>query len=246
MPDTIGRYEVQECLGQGSMGIVYLAKDTSALQRLVAIKVLKVDDEDMRLRFEREATLIGQFRHSNIVSVYDVGEHDGRPFITMEYIPGDTLADEIRERDPLTLERRLRLIEALCDGLAYAHAHDVIHRDVKPANLVIDNDGDLRILDFGIARGVASTGITQLGMVMGTPRYMSPEQLESPQVDHRNDIFAVGSVMYELLCYRSAFPGDHFDQVAHQIRTGTPAPSRDHRGPGAAEKPRGSGIESIT
>ena len=217
LPDTIGRYEVQKCLGQGSMGIVYLAKDPSALKRLVAIKVLRVDDDEMRARFEREAELIGQFRHNHIVSVYDVGDHDGRPFITMEYVPGETLADKINNRESLTLGRRLALIEALCDGLAYAHARNVIHRDVKPANLVIDDDGELRILDFGIARSVASTDLTQLGMVMGTPRYMSPEQLDNPQVDHRSDIFSVGCVLYELLCYEPAFPGDQLDFVTYRI-----------------------------
>ena len=227
IPDSIGRYEVIERLGQGAMGVVYLAKDPSALKRLVAIKVLKVDDEDMRARFEREAELIGQFRHPNIVSVYDVGDHDGRPFLTMEYVSGETLASKIDKKEPLTLDRRLRLAEALCDGLAYAHARDVIHRDVKPANLVIDDDGELRILDFGIARGGGSTGITQLGMIMGTPRYMSPEQLASPQVDRRSDIFAVGAVLYELLCYQAAFPGDQREYVTYQILHETPTPLRD-------------------
>ena len=226
IPESIGRYEIQECLGRGAMGIVYLAKDPSALKRLVAIKVLRVDDPDMRLRFEREAELIGQFRHSKLVSVYDVGDHEGQPFITMEYVPGETLAEKIRKQEPLTLERRLMMIEGLCDGLAYAHTRDVIHRDIKPANLIIDDDGELRILDFGIARGVASTGITELGMIIGTPRYMSPEQLDSPQVDHRSDIFAVGCVLYELLCYQAAFPGEQRDMVAHHIRTRSHTPLR--------------------
>ena len=192
LPSRIGRYKIQELIGKGGMGVLYRAIDPKIADRPVAIKVLRVDDEEMRLRFEREARMIGLLEHPNIVTVYDVGDHDGQPFIAMKFIPGDTLGDRIERHAPMPLGERLVLIEQLCDGLAYAHGRGVIHRDIKPANLMVHEDtGRLMILDFGIARASAQgtdiTHITQFGRLVGTPRFMSPEQLQGDSIDHRSD-----------------------------------------------------------
>ena len=205
------------------MGVLYLALDP-AIGLLVALKVLRVQGEEMRKRFEREARMIGRFQHPNIVTVYDVGLHEGQPFIAMEYIPGETLAEKILRQEPLHLSRRLEFIEELCDGLAYAHQRGVVHRDVKPANLIVHREsGRLKILDFGIARPtVKDTGITQLGTRLGTPRYMAPEQVQGFPVDQRTDVFAVGLVLYEALAYQPAFPGDEGQLVAYRITHESP------------------------
>lgn len=222
IPQTLGRYEIQEALGQGGMGILYLARDPW-IDRLVALKVLRDDDEDLRQRFSREARVIGRLQHLNIVAVHDVGEHEGQPFIAMEYVPGETLAQKIAAQDPLPLDRRLQLMQDLCGGLAYAHQHDVVHRDVKPANLIMHRDtGQLKILDFGIARLTTGTGLTQYGARIGTPRYMAPEQLAGRPVDYRCDVFAVGLVLYELLTYQAAFSGDDPEELARRILDSAP------------------------
>ena len=219
LPSRIGRYEIQELIGTGGMGVLYRAIDPKIANRPVAIKVLRVDDEEMRLRFEREARMIGLLEHPNIVTVYDVGDHDGQPFIAMKFIPGDTLAERIERHPPMPLVERLVLIEQLCDGLAYAHGRGVIHRDIKPLNLMVhEGTGRLIILDFGIARASAhGTGITQIGKLVGTPRFMSPEQLQGNSIDHRSDIFSVGLVLYELLSCRPAFPGQEAPLVAYRV-----------------------------
>lgn len=226
LPSTIGRYKVEKIVGQGGMGILYRAVDPKIADRAVAIKVLRVDDRKMRLRFEREARMIGLLEHPNIVTVYDVGEHEGQPFIAMRFVPGDTLAGLIERQVPMPLAERLVLVEQLCDGLAYAHERGVIHRDVKPANLMVDEgNGRVVIVDFGIARALSSdTGITQLGAILGTPRFMAPEQLQGGAVDHRSDIYAVGLVLYEFLSYRPAFQGDATPIIAHRILFGSPQP----------------------
>ncbi len=157
--------------------------------------------------------------HANIVTVFDAGEDNGRPFIAMEYITGDTLATLIDQRAPLPLIRKLELMRDLSEGLSYAHAQNVVHRDIKPANLIIDGTGRLRILDFGIAR-MMSTGMT--GTMVGTPSYMAPEQLQSGRADNRTDIFAVGVVLYELLSYQRAFSGNSQSHVFTRILTEEP------------------------
>jgi tetratricopeptide (TPR) repeat protein/predicted Ser/Thr protein kinase len=220
-PQSIGRYVVRERLGQGGMGVLYLALDP-AIDRLVAVKLLGVQGPELRERFVREAGLAGRLQHPNIVTVYDVGAHEGQPFIAMEYIPGETLGELIQRRATLSLRRRLELIVEACQGLAFAHRHGIVHRDVKPANLMVSRDsGALKVLDFGIARGMDSS-LTQAGMVMGTPNYMSPEQLEGRPLDHRSDVFALGLVLYEVLGYRQAFTGDTPQSVWHQIVSAQP------------------------
>ncbi|MFI5076793.1 MAG: protein kinase, partial [Vicinamibacteria bacterium] len=195
-----------------------------AIDRLVAIKVLRVDNPDVRERFQREARLAARLQHPNIVTVYDVGEHDGQPFIAMEYIPGETLAELIRRRAPLETRQRVEMVIEICSGLAFAHKHGIVHRDIKPANLILSRDSNiLKILDFGIARA-GESGLTQVGMVIGTPNYMSPEQVRGEAIDHRSDIFAVGLVLYELLVYRQAFEAETQPAVLMKILSDHPAP----------------------
>jgi serine/threonine-protein kinase len=208
------------------MGEVYRAHDP-AIGSDVAIKVLRVNSEDLQSRFRREARSAGNLRnHPNIVTIYDFGEHEGHPFIVMQYVEGKTLAEVIRQRIDLSLARKLQLMDMLASGLEFAHRRGIIHRDIKPANLMIDGDGTLKILDFGIAR-VGESGATQVGMIVGTPNYMSPEQIEGLPVDQRSDIFAVGLVFYELLTYRQAFPGDSTHGVLDRILKRAPEPLSD-------------------
>ncbi len=207
------------------MGVLYLARDP-LLERPLAIKVLSSLDDELRERFAREARSAASLKHPNIVTLYDVGDVDGRPFIAMEYIDGETLAEAIRRNAPLSLGRKLQLMMDLCAGLGHAHRNDIVHRDVKPANLMVTADGVLKILDFGIARITTGgeTGLTRTGMMMGTPHYMSPEQVEGTTVDRRSDIFAVGLVCYELLSYRKAYAGNAPHEVLYKIMYARPQP----------------------
>ena len=180
------------------------------------------DNDQLRERFSREARSIARLRHPNIVTIFDVGQHQGQPFIAMEYIQGTTLPGIIRTMAPLPIPRRLQLIEELCDGLAFAHRAGIVHRDMKPANLMVDEEGSLKILDFGIAR--VGPGMTQAGMLIGTLNYMSPEQVVGQGVDGRSDIFAVGGVLYELLAYRQAFSGGLDSGILNKILHLQPEP----------------------
>jgi serine/threonine-protein kinase len=213
----IGRYQVLDKIGDGGMGSLFLARDP-AIDRLVAIKVLRhgLDTEALRERFAREARAAGRLRHPHIVTIFDVGDHGGDPFIAMEFLAGETLAELIRNGARLSLSRRLKLLEELCDGLAYAHRSGLVHRDIKPANLMVDADGVLKILDFGIVR-VSDSGMTQAGVLVGTVNYMSPEQVVGAPVDHRSDIFAVGLVAYELISGKQAFAGSMKDGLLNKI-----------------------------
>jgi serine/threonine-protein kinase len=225
-PELIaGRYQVRERLGQGGMGVVYLAHDQE-LPRLVAVKLLRDNDPDLHERFAREARLAASLDHPNVVTIYDRGIHDGQPFIVMQYIAGDSLDEIIRRRAPLTLSRKVQLAAELCDGLAFAHRAGVVHRDIKPPNIKISREGVLKILDFGIARQVGS-GMTRVGSMIGTISYMSPEQVRGEVVDHRSDQFSVGLVLYELLVFQKAFPGDE-RVVPGQILTAEPKPLQSY------------------
>jgi tetratricopeptide (TPR) repeat protein/predicted Ser/Thr protein kinase len=222
-PVSIGRYQVVRPIGQGGMGSLYLVWDPK-LERQIAIKLLKDDDDELRERFSREARAAARLRHPHIVTIFDVGDHDGQPFIAMEFVQGETLGDVIRQRQPLPVSRKLELIEELCDGLGFAHKAGIVHRDIKPANIMVDLEGSLKILDFGIARAAESVGMTQAGMLIGTLNYMSPEQVSGLTVDQRSDIFAVGSVCYELLAYRQAFPGSLLGGILNKILNEPPDP----------------------
>jgi hypothetical protein len=224
-PARIGRYEVIDRLGVGGMGAVYLASDP-LLGRTVAVKVLRSDDDELRERFAREARSAASLKHHHIVTIYDIGEdEEGRPFLAMEYIDGESMAQIVRRRAPIALHQRLKYIVDLCAGLGYAHRTGIVHRDIKPANLMITSDGVLKIVDFGLARVASSaTGLTRAGTLLGTVHYMSPEQTEGGVVDHLSDIFAVGLVLYEILAYRKAYPGDSAPVVLHNIVHTDPEP----------------------
>jgi serine/threonine protein kinase len=202
------------------MGTVYLARDP-LLERTLAVKVLSVDsdNQELRERFAREARSAAALRHRNIVTIFDIGEQEGRPFIAMEYVNGESVAEMIRRRAPLTLARKLQLIQELYAGLAYAHRTGLVHRDIKPSNLMVTAEGELKILDFGLARlaGALESGLTKSGLLVGTPNYMSPEQIEGQVIDQRSDIFSAGIVMYELLTYQKAFSAENAMLVLHKI-----------------------------
>ena len=201
------------------MGAVYLAADP-LLGRTVALKVLRTDDDELRERFAREARSAASLKHHHIVTIYDIGEDDeGRPFLAMEYIDGESMAEMIRRQAQVPMHQRLKLIIDLCAGLGYAHRSGIVHRDIKPANLMITSDGVLKIVDFGLARITSAAGpdLTRAGTLMGTVHYMSPEQIAGTPVDHLSDIFAVGLVLYEVVAYRKAYPGDSAPVVLHNI-----------------------------
>jgi serine/threonine protein kinase len=233
LPTHISRYEIKGLIGRGGMGDLYLARDTNPnTNRLVAIKLLNasLDSGDLRERFARESRALAALNHPNIVNIYDSGEFEDSPFIVMEYVRGETLAEKIKRRAQLSTAQKLRLMEELCAGLAHAHEAGIIHRDIKPANLMVHQSGRLKILDFGIAR-VAEGSFTRAGLEMtqvnvriGTPGFMSPEQIEGGPLDHRSDLFAVGAVCYELLSYQEAFSGANTRQVEHKVLQGQPAP----------------------
>lgn len=204
------------------MGVVYLARDPF-IEREVAIKLLRaIDDDDAQERFQREIRIAGALSHPNIVRIYDAGTHDSQPFVAMEYVNGQTLAEVIKAGVPLELDRKIEMLLDLADGLGYAHKRGVIHRDIKPSNLIIDDHGALKILDFGIAR-LSDAGRTSLSAV-GTPSYMAPEQILGETVDARCDLFSFGVVVYEVIAYRQPFTGDTEHSVYHKILNTQPKP----------------------
>ena len=226
VPARIGAFEIRGLLGRGGMGVVYLAYEP-ALERLVALKVLAVYDESVQRRFLREARFAARVQHPHIVGIYAVGEHEGRPYIAMEYIAGETLATILLRDEPTSLGRRVQWLSELASGLAFAHRNGVVHRDVKPSNLIISRDsGLLRLLDFGIARDY-DAGATSKAIV-GTPQYMSPEQVIGAHVDTRSDTFAFGLVAYELLTGVHAFEGDDAIEIVTRIVEAEPVPITSH------------------
>jgi serine/threonine protein kinase len=212
----IGKYEVTGLLGRGGMGLVYRAFDKH-LGREVAIKTITegfAGDPEMLERFYREAAKTGMLKHPNIVTVYDLGEQEGFPYIVMEYVAGEALDRVIQSARPLPLAFRLKIIEQVCSALAYAHRNDVIHRDVKPANVIVQPDGVAKLLDFGIARQEKQErGLTRTGNVIGTIHYMAPERLRDRAFDGRSDIFSAGIMLYQLLTGQLPFSGEDFSVV---------------------------------
>jgi eukaryotic-like serine/threonine-protein kinase len=222
---TIGRYQLTDKLGQGGMGVVYRAYDT-LLERVVAVKVIgaQLDNHrETRERFFREARAAGQLSHPNIITIHDLGEQDGHPFLAMEYLEGEDLQQRLDGPVKIGLARKLELAIETCQGLEYAHAHGVVHRDIKPANIFITRAGQVKILDFGLARLMTSQ-LTNSNMLMGTLNYMAPEQVRAERADHRADIFSVGVVIYELLGGRKAFEGDSFASTLYKILQEVPEP----------------------
>jgi serine/threonine protein kinase len=211
-----GRYSLERPLGHGGMASVFLARDTE-LDRLVAVKLLDeraASDEGLRGRFVREARLAARLSHPNVVSVFDAGEDDGRPYIVMEHVEGETLADLLARRDRLPPEEARGLALQAAHGLAHAHAAGLIHRDVKPQNLLLREDGTLKIADFGIARAAEGTSLTQAGTVLGTAAYLSPEQALGEDVTPATDVYSLGAVLYELLSGRPPLEVRSLDDLA--------------------------------
>jgi serine/threonine protein kinase len=222
----IGRYEIQRRLGRGGMGTVYVAHDP-VLGRMVAVKVFLSDLEmaDAAERFAREARAAAALNHPNIVTIHDFGDMSSQPYIVMEYVQGETVAEIIRRKAPVTIAEKLRWIEELCAGAVSAHKREVIHRDIKPTNLMIDRSGRLKILDFGIAKVLGTLGSNATALI-GTPGYMAPEQILGHPLDHRSDLFSIAVVLYELLSYKEAFtnPGETMPTITHRIVSGEPTP----------------------
>jgi serine/threonine-protein kinase len=210
------RYEVEELVGHGGMSSVYKAKD-SLLERHVALKILHEQyggDEDFVERFKREARSVAQLQHPNIVTVIDRGEENGRQFIVFEYIEGENLKEHVVRKGRLDVREALEIALEVARGLGFAHEQGLVHRDVKPQNILLNGDRLAKVTDFGIARTVDVDGMTQTGTVLGTSNYIAPEQASGQRVDAHSDIYALGVVLYELLAGEVPFPGESFVAVA--------------------------------
>ena len=228
MPQTaltqIGKYKIVGQVGEGAMGIVYRALDP-ILNRPVAIKVMSdaiACDDDLRGRFLREAQAAGSLQHPNVITIYDFGEVSGHLYIAMEFVEGEDLEDLQAKHIALSLVDKLDIIIDVLGGLAYAHKRGIIHRDVKPANIRIDEEGRARIMDFGIAH-LSSSNMTRTGVMVGTPAYMAPEQIVGSGIVPATDLFSVGAVLYELLSGSKPFEGDSLQTVMYKI-VSQPAP----------------------
>jgi len=211
-----GRYEVEQLVGHGGMSSVYKARD-SLLERHVALKILHEQysaDDDFVERFKREARSVAQLQHPNIVTVIDRGDEDGRQFIVFEYIEGENLKEHVVRKGRLEVREALEIAVEVARGLAFAHDQGLIHRDVKPQNVLLNGDGRAKVTDFGIARTVDVDGMTQTGTVLGTSNYIAPEQASGQPVDAHSDVYALGVVLYELLAGEVPFPGESFVAVA--------------------------------
>jgi serine/threonine-protein kinase len=225
----VGRYRIVRRLGAGAMAVVELADDMQ-LERPVAIKLLRasvLDDGDLRMRFVREARAAARLSHPNVVRVFDTGVTEGRPFIVMEYVPGETLASVLERRRKLPSAEVVDLGIQACAGLAEAHEHRLVHRDIKPQNLLLRDDGTLKIADFGIVRGEETTRLTQHGTVLGTAAYLSPEQAAGEDVTAAADLYAVGAVLYESLTGRPPFEFASLAELAAKQGSAAVTPVRD-------------------
>jgi serine/threonine-protein kinase len=229
------RYELEELCGSGGMSSVYKARDT-LLDRNVALKILHeqyTDDEEYVERFRREARAVARLSHPNIVTVIDRGEDEGRQFIVFEYVPGENLKDLITRTGPLPIRSAIELALQVARGLAFAHEHGLVHRDVKPQNVLLNGEGEAKVTDFGIARSLdVEHGMTQTGTVLGTSNYLAPEQANGRPVEQRTDVYSLGVVLYELLTAEVPFKGENFVAVAMK-HINEPPPSLLERRPDA-------------
>ena len=226
-----GRYEIREELGRGAMGVVYHAHDP-VIGREVAVKTMHLSEagtgmsrEELVGRFQTEARAAGLLTHPNIVVIYDAGEEEGLFYITMELVEGRSLQTLLDARQLFPLPRVMKLMEQVCSALDFAHQHNVVHRDIKPANLMLTADETVKITDFGTAK-ILQFGTAQTAHVMGTPSYMSPEQVKGKPVDGRSDIFSLGVILYELLTGEKPFPGQNITTVIYKIINEDPIPPR--------------------
>ena len=227
--EKLGRYEILSELGQGAMGVVYKAVDP-LIDRIVAIKTIKFDASDeesvnFEERFYREAKSAGRLNHPNIVTIYDVGKSDDAAYIAMEYLEGEQLKDILDVHTPMSIERIADIAAQIAEGLAYAHKNGIVHRDIKPANVMLLQGDRIKITDFGIAHMSTSSG-TLAGTVLGSPRYMAPEQVVGKPVDGRSDLFALGVLLYEMLTGESPFEGDNINTTMYRIVNESPVPPK--------------------
>ncbi len=228
MISQLGRYEILGELGQGAMGVVYKARDP-LIDRVVAIKTINLslaldEKEEYEARFYQEAKAAGRLNHPNIVTIYDVGKSGDIAYIAMEFLEGRELRDILNDRALLPIDQVLNIVAQVAQGLAYAHEHDIIHRDVKPSNIMVIRDGHAKITDFGIARMASASVRTQTGMVLGSPKYMSPEQVMGKSIDQRSDIFSLGVMLYEMLTGQAPFTGENVNAIMYQTLNAVPAP----------------------
>ena len=221
----LGKYELIGELGRGAMGIVYRARDP-IISRLVALKTITAgvsDNQSLLQRFYREAQAAGGLQHPNIITIYDMGDEAGTPFIAMELVEGESLEQLIANKTDIPLSLKLTYAIQACRAFDYAHKRGIIHRDIKPANVMLSKDGVVKVVDFGIAR-VVENSKTQTGLLMGTFAYMSPEQYHGEHADERSDIWSFGILLYELLFYQRPFAGEAPASLMHSICSQDPAP----------------------
>lgn len=223
-PERIGKYEISEQIGVGGFGAVYRGRDPF-IKRTVAIKTCQLNDVEIKSRFFREAELAGNLHHRNITTIYDFGVENGVPYIVQEFLSGEDLDKIIKRGEKLSVLRKVEILIAITEGLGYAHRALIIHRDMKPSNIRILEDGTVKIMDFGIAKSLQSeSSLTQTGITLGTSAYLAPEQIRGEPLDQRTDIFALGVLSYEILTYRKPFRGEHLSTVLYKILNEAPEP----------------------
>src|SRR5882672_2861267 len=226
------RYELEELVGSGGMSSVYRAHDR-LLDRKVALKILHehyTADADYVERFRREARAVAALSHPNIVTVIDRGEHESKQFIVFEYVDGENLKRMIERRGPAPVTTALELAIQIARGLSFAHQQGLVHRDVKPQNVLLNGNNEAKVTDFGIARSMdVKHGMTQTGTVLGTSDYIAPEQAQGQRVDEHTDVYSLGVVLYELLTSHVPFPGENFVAVAMRHINEAPPSIRDKR-----------------
>lgn len=224
----LGRYEIVGELGQGAMGVVYKATDP-LIDRIVAIKTITLslaqeERDEYEARFYQEAKAAGRLSHPNIVTIFDVGRSGDIAYIAMEFLQGRELRDILNDEQLLPVDQVIDIVAQVAQGLAYAHEHGIIHRDVKPSNIMVGRDGHVKITDFGIARMASAAVRTQTGMVLGSPKYMSPEQVMGKLADQRSDIFSLGVMLYEMLTGQAPFVGENVNAIMYQTLNSIPQP----------------------
>jgi len=223
-PERIGRYEILRPLGKGAMGVVYLARDPQ-IERELALKTIRFEEgdrsfnpEEAKARFLKEARISGRLQHPHIVTVFDVGEDGGTLYLAMELVQGGSLSQRLAEPDSLSLSDRVRIVAEVAEALGHAHERGVLHRDVKPANILLTPGGSAKVTDFGIGKLLTGdTELTSTGQMVGSPAYMSPEQIKGEKLDARTDIFSLGIVLYQALTLRKPFPADTLTTLVYQI-----------------------------
>jgi serine/threonine-protein kinase len=229
LPENIGRYQIQSELGKGAMGVVYKAVDPN-IGRVVALKTMRLDvhgieEAEMLKRFKHEAVLAGVMNHPNVITIYDAGDWEGVFYMAMEFMEGKTLQVVLHDEHVVSTDRMLSVARQVCAGLDFAHQRGVIHRDIKPANIMLSADGTAKIMDFGIAK--SGSNMTTAGQVLGTPSYMSPEQVRGRNLDGRSDLFSFGVCMYEMLTGEKPFTGQNITTIIYKIMNEAPIPPRE-------------------